>query len=104
MQKSNWICIDIDYARFRREAPEKGSNVFELAQVNAYGDTYCVAHGFVYLDMDVNECKREMLIIVMNFQACWQRHSLKCLRLNMTLTMYMTLLRERQRRWANSLV
>lgn len=62
MQKSNWICIDIDYARFRREAPEKGSNVFELAQVNAYGDTYCVAHGFVYLDMDVNECKREMLI------------------------------------------
>ena len=52
MQKSNWICTDIDCAQFRREAPEKGSNVFELAQVNAYGDTYCVAHGFVYLDMD----------------------------------------------------
>ena len=62
MQKSNWICIDIDYARFRREAPEKGSNVFELAQVDAYGDMYRVAHGFVYLDMDVNECKREILI------------------------------------------
>lgn len=62
MQKSNWICTDIDYAQFRREAPEEGSNVFELARVNAYGDMYCVAHGFVYLDMDVNECKREMLI------------------------------------------
>lgn len=35
MQKSNWICTDIDCAQFRREAPEKGSNVFELAQVNA---------------------------------------------------------------------
>lgn len=62
MQKNNWICTDTDCAQFRREIPEKGSNVFELAQVNAYDDMYRVAHGFVYLDVDIDEREREKLI------------------------------------------
>ena len=72
MQKSNWICTDVDCAQFRREAPEKGSNVFELAQVNAYGDTYCVAHGFVYLDMDVEVLKPFNDLLNLKSAVCWQ--------------------------------
>ena len=32
--KKNWVCTDPDCVQFRREAPEHGHNVFELAQVN----------------------------------------------------------------------
>ena len=35
--KKNWVCTDPDCVQFRREAPEHGHNVFELAQVNQDG-------------------------------------------------------------------
>lgn len=58
-----WVCTDPDCAQFRREAPEKGDNVFELAQVNQYGcDLFRVAHRFVYLNEDVDENERESLV------------------------------------------
>lgn len=44
--KKNWVCTDPDCVQFRREAPEHGHNVFELAQVNQYGaGLFRVAHG-----------------------------------------------------------
>lgn len=61
-ESKNWICTDPDYAQFRRAAPEHGRNVFELAQVNQYGDSlFRVAHGFVYLDNDVDGRERDSL-------------------------------------------
>lgn len=61
--KKNWVCTDPDCVQFRREAPERGSsNVFELAQVNQYGSSlFRVAHGFVYLNDDVDGRERESL-------------------------------------------
>lgn len=61
--KKNWVCTDPDFVQFRREAPERGSsNVFELAQVNQYGSNlFRVAHGFVYLDDDVDGRERESI-------------------------------------------
>lgn len=61
--KKNWVCADPDCVQFRREAPERGSsNVFELAQVNQYGyNLFRVAHGFVYLDDDVDGRERESI-------------------------------------------
>ena len=46
--------------QFRRMAPEKGDGVYELAQVNQYGDDlFHVAHGFVYpSDIDADEQAR----------------------------------------------
>lgn len=62
-KRQSWVCTDSDCAQFRREAPEKGDNVFELAQVNQYGcNLFCVAHGFVYLNEDVDEDERERLV------------------------------------------
>lgn len=62
-ERKSWVCTDPDCAQFRREAPEKGDNVFELAQVNQYGcDLFRVAHGFVYLNEDVDENERESLV------------------------------------------
>lgn len=59
----SWVCTDPDCAQFRREAPKKGDNVFELTQVNQYsGDLFRVAHGFVYLNEDVDENERESLV------------------------------------------
>lgn len=61
-ESKNWICTDPDCAQFRREAPEHGHNVFELAQVNQYGaDLFRVAHGFVYLDNDIDGRERDSL-------------------------------------------
>lgn len=62
-KKDNWVCTDPDCVQFRREAPERGSsNVFELAQVNQYGfNLFRVAHGFVYLDDDVDGRERESI-------------------------------------------
>ena len=61
-KKTNWVCTDPDCVQFRREAPEHGHNVFELAQVNQYGASlYRVAHGFVYLDNDVDGRERDLL-------------------------------------------
>lgn len=61
--KKNWVCTDPVCVQFRREAPERGSsNVFELAQVNQYGSNlFRVAHGFVYLDDDVDGRERESI-------------------------------------------
>ena len=60
--KKNWVCTNPDCVQFRREAPEHGHNVFELAQVNQYGASlYRVAHGFVYLDNDVDGRERDLL-------------------------------------------
>lgn len=33
-ERKSWVCTDPDCAQFRREAPEKGDNVFELADVD----------------------------------------------------------------------
>lgn len=33
-----WVVTDPDTMQFRRMAPEKGDGVYELAQVNQYGD------------------------------------------------------------------
>lgn len=60
--KKNWVCTNPDCVQFRREAPEHGHNVFELAQVNQYGASlYRVAHGFVYLGNDVDGRERDLL-------------------------------------------
>lgn len=62
-KRQGWICTDPDCVQFRREAPEKGEKVFELAQVNQYGcNLFRVAHGFIYLNEDVDEDEREILI------------------------------------------
>ena len=62
-KRKSWVCTDPDCAQFRREAPKKGEKVFELAQVNQYGCNLCrVAHGFIYLNEDVDEDEREILI------------------------------------------
>lgn len=52
-----WVATGPDTMQFRRMAPEKGNGVYELAQVNQYGDDlFHVAHGFVYLsDIDADE-------------------------------------------------
>lgn len=52
-----WVATDPDTMQFRRMAPEKGNGVYELAQVNQYGDDlFHVAQGFVYLsDIDADE-------------------------------------------------
>ena len=54
-----WICTDSDTAQYRRDASEKGEGVFELYQVNQYGeDLFHIAHGFVYpedYDLEQNE-------------------------------------------------
>ena len=46
--------------QWRREAPEKGEGVFELAQVNEYVSFFKVAHGFVY-PADVEKEKDELM-------------------------------------------
>lgn len=33
-KRKSWVCTNPDCAQFRREAPKKGDNVFELTQVN----------------------------------------------------------------------
>jgi len=55
-----WVETDPDTMQFRRMAPEKGDGVYELAQVNQYGDNlFHVAHGFVYpSDIDADEQAR----------------------------------------------
>ena len=55
-----WVVTDPDTMQFRRMAPEKGDGVYELAQVNQYGDDlFHVAHGFVYpSDIDADEQAR----------------------------------------------
>lgn len=61
-ESRNWICADSDCAQFRRQAPERGHNVFELAQVNQYGPgLFHIAHGFVYLDNDMDGRERDSL-------------------------------------------
>lgn len=61
-ESKNWICTDTDCAQYRRQAPEHGHNVFELAQVNQYGaGLFRVAHGFVYLDNDLDGRERDSL-------------------------------------------
>ena len=61
-ENKNWICTDPDCAQYRRQAPEHGHNVFELAQVNQYGaGLFRVAHGFVYLDNDLDGHERDLL-------------------------------------------
>lgn len=52
-----WVATDPDTMQFRRMAPEKGNGVYELAQVNQYGDDlFHVALGFVYpSDIDADE-------------------------------------------------
>lgn len=57
-----WILTDSDTMQFRRSAAEKGDGVYELAQVNQYGDNlFHVAHGFVY-PSDIDSDERESLI------------------------------------------
>ena len=69
--KKNWVCTDPDCVQFRREAPERGSsNVFELAQVNQYGaGLFRVAHGFVYLDNDLDGHERDLLCELYDWDA-----------------------------------
>ena len=52
-----WVLTDPDTMQYRRLAPERGEGVYELAQVNQYGDKlFRVAHGFVYMsDIDADE-------------------------------------------------
>lgn len=58
----DWICTDPDTEQWRRLAPEKGEGVYELAQVNQYGDDlFKVAHGFVY-PSDIDEDERDRLV------------------------------------------
>ena len=57
---TGWICTDPDTMQWRREAPEKGEGVFELAQVNEYVSHFKVAHGFVY-PADVENDKDELM-------------------------------------------
>ena len=57
---TGWICTDPDTMQWRREAPEKGEGVFELAQVNEYVSHFKVAHGFVY-PADVEDDKDELI-------------------------------------------
>lgn len=69
-ERKNWICTDPDCAQHRRQAPEHGHNVFELAQVNQYGASlYRVAHGFVYLDNDVDGRERDSLCELYGWNA-----------------------------------
>lgn len=68
--KKNWVCTDPDCVQFRREAPEHGHNVFELAQVNQYGaGLFRVAHGFVYLDNDLDGHERDLLCELYDWDA-----------------------------------
>lgn len=68
--KKNWVCTDPDCVQFRREAPEHGHNVFELAQVNQYGaGLFSVAHGFVYLDNDLDGHERDLLCELYDWDA-----------------------------------
>lgn len=58
---SQWVLTDPDCPQYRRLAPEKGEGVYELMQVNQYGDElFRIAHGFIY-PSDV-EAERENLI------------------------------------------
>lgn len=57
---TGWICTDPDTMQWRREVPEKGEGVFELAQVNEYVSHFKVAHGFVY-PADVEKDKDELM-------------------------------------------
>ena len=68
-----WACTDPDSMQFRRLAPEKGAGVYELAQVNQYGnDLFHVAHGFVYLsDIDADEQGR------LSSEYGWDEETLK---------------------------
>lgn len=54
-----WVCTDSDCFQYRRQVGVDACQmpIFELAQVNAYGDDlYRVAHGYVYLnDLDDEE-------------------------------------------------
>ena len=68
--KKNWVCTDPVCVQFRREAPEHGHNVFELAQVNQYGaGLFRVAHGFVYLDNDLDGHERDLLCELYDWDA-----------------------------------
>ena len=55
-----WIMTDPDTMQHRRLAPERGEGVYELIQINQYGDTlFHVARGFIYpSDIDANEQAR----------------------------------------------
>lgn len=51
-----WVCTDPDCVQYRRQILDAGETVFELAQVNQYGDSlFRVAHGHIYLDRDVDD-------------------------------------------------
>ena len=48
--------LDPDCVQYRRQILGAGETVFELAQVNQYGDSlFRVAHGHIYLDRDVDD-------------------------------------------------
>ena len=68
---TGWICTDPDAMQWRREAPEKGEGVFELAQVNEYVSHFNVAHGFVY-PADVEKDKDELI-----FAYDWPEETIK---------------------------
>lgn len=62
-----WICTDSDTAQYRRDASEKGEGVFELYQVNQYGeDLFHIAHGFVYPE-DYDPEQNEELVTAYRF-------------------------------------
>lgn len=62
-----WISTDVDCTQYRRDASEKGEGVFELYQVNQYGeDLFHIAHGFVYPE-DYNPEQNEELVTAYSF-------------------------------------
>lgn len=51
-----WVCTDNDCLQYRRPVfGEHEGTVFELAQINQYGDIFKVAHGHVYNEVDVTD-------------------------------------------------
>lgn len=62
-----WISTDVDCTQYRRDASEKGEGVFELYQVNQYGeDLFHIAHGFVY-PKDYDPEQNEELVTAYSF-------------------------------------
>lgn len=57
----------MDCTQYRRDASEKGEGVFELYQVNQYGeDLFHIAHGFVYPE-DYDPEQNEELVTAYSF-------------------------------------
>lgn len=59
-----WVLTDDDIAQYRRRLPDVGgAPVFELTQVNQYGDDlFRVAHGRIYLGFDVSKEQEDFLL------------------------------------------